>query len=319
MGAVQYFLAVILSVQLVFSFPTQTIRSYKEGERKCNECPAGEFQKSCTECTPCPPGRYTDVWNREHNCHRCFRDCSPENHMKVVQNCTSKTPLICACETGYRCIGKEEHYCKKCEKEVDTTASADGLQTSSAQTKPCSAPWCGPSASPTTSDPKPVKAELAAILVSVVFIVCLVLMILFCINQPREETCFRQIIAKMCNEEGVNATHKAKESSHHIPRNFSAKQQTTPLSAANLVHVHNPSTVIFSFLTGLNGSTAPGRKRAETASIAEEDERDCPVFHPMPSPSVHLSEEEGRGETEDIFFPSQEQGKDYHMSKEEVL
>ncbi|MEQ2266584.1 hypothetical protein XENORESO_011275 [Xenotaenia resolanae] len=180
---------------------------------------------------------------------------------------------------------------------------------------------------PTTSYPKPAHTGtgLAAILGPVVFIGCVALMILFCIYQPREETCFRQIIAKLCNEAGPKATRKAKESTHQFPRDsFSAKQQTAPLSAANLgpVHVHNPGTVIFSLLsqfTGQVGPTVQCGKRAERVSNEEEDERDCPVFHPMPSPSIHLSKEERSSETGDVFFPSQEQGKDYHVSKEEVL
>lgn len=88
------------------------------------------------------------------------------------------------------------------------------------------------------------------------------------------------------------------------------------------VQVHNPGTVIFSLLSHFTGPVGPtdlNGKRAERASHEEEDERDCPVFHPTPSPSIHLSKEEGGGETEDVFFPSQEQGKDFHMSKEEAL
>ncbi|KAM4735233.1 uncharacterized protein FYW61_005782 [Anableps anableps] len=125
--------------------------------------------------------------------------------------------------------------------------------------------------------------------------------------------------------EGQCAARKTKESTHQFPRDsFSAKQQTSSHSAANLgpVQVHNPGTVIFSLLSQFSGQVGPttlNRKRAERASNEEEDERDCPVFHPTPSPSIHLSKEERGCETEDVFFPSQEQGKDYHVSKEEAL
>lgn len=87
------------------------------------------------------------------------------------------------------------------------------------------------------------------------------------------------------------------------------------------VHVHNPGTVIFSLLsqfTGQVGPTVEGGKTAERVNHEEEDERSCPVFHPT-SPSIHLSEEERCGEVDSIFFPSQEQGKDCHISKEEEL
>lgn len=88
------------------------------------------------------------------------------------------------------------------------------------------------------------------------------------------------------------------------------------------VHVHNPGTVIFSLLsqfTGQVGPTIEGGKTVERQSSEEEDERNCPVFHPTSSPSIHLSEEERSGEIDSIFFPSQEQGKDCHVSKEEAL
>lgn len=88
------------------------------------------------------------------------------------------------------------------------------------------------------------------------------------------------------------------------------------------VHVHNPGTVIFSLLsqfTGQVGPTIECGKTAEREGSEEEDERDCPVCHPTSSPSIHLSEEERSGEIDSIFFPSQEQGKDCHVSKEEEL
>lgn len=38
---------------------------------------SGEYQKSCTECEPCPAGSYTTERNREDSCHRCYGDCRP--------------------------------------------------------------------------------------------------------------------------------------------------------------------------------------------------------------------------------------------------
>ena len=37
----------------------------------------GGYQKSCTECQPCPAGTFTTDWNCEDSCHRCFGDCRP--------------------------------------------------------------------------------------------------------------------------------------------------------------------------------------------------------------------------------------------------
>ncbi|XP_032414448.1 uncharacterized protein LOC116717293 [Xiphophorus hellerii] len=325
MGTVQYFMAVLLSAQLALNSPTRLKRM--ADNKKCIECPAGEFQKSCYECKPCPDGYYTERSNQEPSCHPCFRDCLPKYHLKEVQSCTRTTPLKCECESGFRCIDVDpKGNCKQCEKNKPPPAVTVGKdrQTTSPQDKPCSSSRCGPPA-PAPTNPKPghTSAELAAILGPVVFIGCMALVIMFCIYQPRDETCFRQIIAKLCNEEGQNGSRKAKESTHQFPRD-TAKQQTSPLSDASLgpVQVHNPGTVIFSLLSHFTGPVGPtdlNGKRAERASHEEEDERDCPVFHPTPSPSIHLSKEEGGGETEDVFFPSQEQGKDFHVSKEEAL
>ncbi|XP_014848525.1 PREDICTED: uncharacterized protein LOC106921373 [Poecilia mexicana] len=325
MGTVQYFMAVLLSAQLVLNSPMRLKRN-ADG-RKCIECPAGEFLDTCNKCKPCLYGSYTERPNQENSCHPCFRDCLPSYHLKEAQSCTSTTPLKCECEPGFKCTGREpKGNCNQCEKDNPPPAVTVGKprQPTSPQDKPCSSSRCGPPATaPTNPRPGYTSAELAAILGPVVFIGCMALMIMFCIYQPRDETCFRQIIAKLCNEEGQSGSRKAKESTHQFPGD-SVKQQTSPLSDASLgpVQVHNPGTVIFSLLSHFTGPVGPTElngKRAERASHEEEDERDCPVFHPTPSPSIHLSKEEGGGETEDVFFPSQEQGKDFHVSKEEAL
>lgn len=103
---------------------------------------------------------------------------------------------------------------------------------------------------------------------------------------------------------------------------FSVQSLLFPLLSVGPVHVHNPGTVIFSLLsqfTGQVGPTINGGKTAMRGSDEDEDERDCAVFHPTSSPTVHISEEERSHETDSIFFPSQEQGKDCCVSKEEVL
>lgn len=85
------------------------------------------------------------------------------------------------------------------------------------------------------------------------------------------------------------------------------------------VHVHNPGTVIFSLLSQFTGQTLTTEGRNTTERGSEEDESDCPEFPSTSSPSIHFSEEERSRETDSLFFPSQEQGKDCHVSKEEVL
>lgn len=85
------------------------------------------------------------------------------------------------------------------------------------------------------------------------------------------------------------------------------------------VHVHNPGTIIFSLLSHFTGQVGPTIEGGSKAETETGDERGCPVFQPAPSPSIHVSEEERSQENDSIFFPFQEQGKDFHVSKEEVL
>ncbi|XP_022612376.1 tumor necrosis factor receptor superfamily member 5-like isoform X1 [Seriola dumerili] len=343
MGLVQYLVIVLmLYAQVVLTSPLAE-RSTLVTDKKCKMCSAGEFQKSCTECEPCPAGSFTNDRNSEDSCHRCFGDCRSDYHLKVVENCTSTSDLKCVCEAGFKCNDKVRYStvgnCRSCVKIPETprnvaTAPTPGndKQTPSSvssghtitSAKPCQFSECQQSVPPTPSADA-MSSQLAAILGPLAIMGCLALVILFCVCHQGDETCFKQAIAKICNEGKQDASHKSKESSHQFPRDsFCAKQQPPSLSAANLgsVHVHNPGTVIFSLLsqfTGQVGATIEGGKAAETVGSEEEDERDCPVCHPTSSPSIHLSEEERSGEIDSIFFPSQEQGKDCHMSKEEEL
>ncbi|TMS10541.1 Tumor necrosis factor receptor superfamily member 5 [Larimichthys crocea] len=348
MGLVQCFVIVLmLSTQLGLTIPVTELPMYytERSGAKCRMCPAGEYQKSCTECAPCAAGSYTTELNRERDCHFCYRDCKPGLHLKVAQSCTSKSDMTCVCEDGYRCkeMFSNSKNCKFCEKIQETTTEAAAIvlvkykHTPSASSghsrtsaKACTFPKCGLQSDqmarnytkPETD--KQTNSHLAAILCPVVAVGCVALVILFFVRRPRDESCFKQVLL-VCNEGGRDASHKSKESTHQFPRDsFSAKQQPSSLSAANLgpVHVHNPGTVIFSLLsqfTGQVGPTIECGKTAEKECSEEEDERDCPVFHPTSSPSIPLSEEERSGEIDSIFFPSQEQGKDCHMSKEEAL
>ncbi|XP_003450685.1 uncharacterized protein si:dkey-260g12.1 [Oreochromis niloticus] len=342
MGLVQYSLALLmLSTQLVLSLPT-TKKTYTVGGRECDYCPAGMYSIACTTCEYCPAGTYTTDWNYEDECHHCFGDCNPKFHLKVVQNCTSTSDMKCDCEDGFTCTRwtRERKNCMACKKMPDPTStkvaateisdrdkhmpSSVSSGHSSTSPRPCHSPGCHPTKEPIPT-PGHANRHLAAIFIPVCVLATLALLTLFCVCRPRDETYIRQTIAKLWNEEGRGASHKSKEPTHQFPRDsFSTKQQPSTPSAANLgpVHVHNPGTVIFSLLSQFTGQVGPMTecgKTAERARREEEDERNCPVFHPASSPSIHLSEEERSGEDDTIFFPSQEQGKDSHMSKEEIL
>ncbi|XP_023119551.2 tumor necrosis factor receptor superfamily member 5 isoform X2 [Amphiprion ocellaris] len=324
MALMKHFVAVLmLSAHLVLTSPIQ--RTYRIRGKECLLCPAGEYQKSsCTECEVCPPGSYTTDWNREESCHPCYRDCSPEFHLKVVQNCSRTSDLKCSCESGFRCtqMSPLTENCRVCEKIQDTTTtavkSARDEQTSSSASVPtisCSSPSCRPQ----SADSRDYSNKLlAAVLCPVVVVSCVAVVILFCFRRPGDETCFRQTVAKLCNEEGQNASHKSKESTRPFSRD-SCKQQSSSVSAhLGSVHVHNPGTVIFSLLSHLSGQVGPTADggKTERPSGGEEPDGGRPEFHPS---SPHISEEERSHEADSIFFPSQEQGKDFHVSKEEAL
>ncbi|KAM8870386.1 uncharacterized protein AB9W97_017243 isoform 2-T2 [Spinachia spinachia] len=348
MGLLQSFVVVVLSAVLALSFPlvTDGTQFCTSGDKKCEMCPAGSYQKSCTECEPCSTGFYTSELNCESSCLPCYADCKTDVHLKVVQNCTGRTNVKCVCEDGFTCTDMVPYSenCRYCAKnqattttEVAAVAPAKDKHTpssgnSSTSQKPCQPPKSGPQSVPAARNathPKGAEEktndELVAILCPLVAVGCASLGILLFVCHTGDDTCLKRVVIQLCNLGRTDASHKSSDSTHHIPRDsFSAKQQPPFLSAANLgpVHVHNPGTVIFSLLsqfTGQVGPTAECVKKAERVNSEEEDERYCPVFHPTCSPSPHLSKEEGRGETESVFFPSQEQGKDFHMSKEEEL
>ncbi|XP_037309321.1 uncharacterized protein si:dkey-260g12.1 isoform X1 [Pungitius pungitius] len=348
MGLLQSFVIVVLSAELVLTSP---LMDGNHGDNKCKLCPAGSYRKSSTECESCPTGSYTTDLNCESTCLPCYMDCKTDVHMKVIQNCTRTTNVKCVCEHGFKCIVfvPYSENCRTCAKiptaktEVAAVASGKDKHTPSSASpgnsntshKPCQSPKCShqsvpPAGNATQPEGGDVETndELAAILCPLVAVGCASLGVLLFVCRTGDETCFKRAVIKVCNLGRTDASHKSNDSTHHIPRDsFSAKQQPPFLPAANLgpVHVHNPGTVIFSLLsqfTGQVGPTVECVKKAEGVTGEEEeedDERYCPVFHPTSSPSPHLPEEERRGETERVFFPSQEQGKDFHMSKEEEL
>ncbi|TWW79050.1 hypothetical protein D4764_10G0000800 [Takifugu flavidus] len=296
MGLVQCFL-ILCSTLMALSFPPREVTQYHIiNRRSCKMCSAGEYQKTCTECAPCPAGSFTTRQNREDRCSSCSRDCRPNFHLKVIQNCTDKSDVKCVCEEGYMCTQEVPFSanCRYCERipETDTVDKMNGLL------------------------PSTVTFLFAGAFVALV--------VLGYIGRLQIQSCFKRAVAvlMLCNKGGRKAPHKSKESTHHVPRDsFSAQQQPLPLPAANLgpVHVHNPGTIIFSLLSQFTGQVGPTIEDRSTAERETGDERDCPVFQPAPSPSIHISEEERSRESDSIFFPFQEQGKDCHISKEEVL
>uniref|UniRef100_A0A0S7EIU6 PPUP9740 n=1 Tax=Poeciliopsis prolifica TaxID=188132 RepID=A0A0S7EIU6_9TELE len=154
-------------MKIFFLFVLNNQRLKRMADNNRIVCSAGKFLNyHDNKCEHCPEGFYTERSNQEPSCHSCFRDCIPKYHLKEVQSCTSKTPLKCECESGYRCIDMDpKGNCKQCEENEPPPATVGkDRQTTSPQDKPCSSSRCR-SPAPTPANPKAghTSAELAAI------------------------------------------------------------------------------------------------------------------------------------------------------------
>ncbi|XP_077431376.1 uncharacterized protein LOC144057542 isoform X2 [Vanacampus margaritifer] len=324
---VQYLVSALLAfAQLLLTFPlTERSRLPVQHGVECQMCPAGRFQKSCGQCEPCPAGSYTDDWNREDSCHRCYGDCRPEFNQRVLENCSGTSNLKCTCQDGFRCaaVAAYTDNCKNCVATTTVTSTRTETTTASAHedeqtafssssedisnfARLCSFPHLFtegvmfPSTAP----------QLAAVVFPMVAVVTVALLVLFCICRSREETCLKRAVMKLRNKGAPNAAGKERESTHHVP-----------IDPRGAVHVHNAGTVIISWLSQFTGQVGPvteARRAAEEDEEEEEEAEDSDRMSPPPvlTPGVPLSEEERSGEP--VFFPSQEEGKDWHVSKEEA-
>ncbi|XP_016087665.1 uncharacterized protein [Sinocyclocheilus grahami] len=126
-------------------------------------------------------------------------------------------------------------------------------------------------------------------------------------SQPNEQAHAQEMLSH-----GSTPTNHNTDCSFHQP--ISSEQAVPPAGNLGPLHIYGPQTVFVSLLNqfGWDG----GEKKAQ--ELQEESLNNTNVSYPQ-SPPVHLSEEERSRENDFIFFPSQEQGKECHISKEEVL
>ncbi|XP_077382169.1 uncharacterized protein LOC144021850 isoform X2 [Festucalex cinctus] len=326
---VQYFMSVLLaSAQMLLTFPL-TERKHLPIQHgiECQMCPAGQFQKSCGRCESCPAGSYTADWNREDSCHRCYGDCRPEFNQRVLENCSSTSNLKCTCQDGFRCTAVVAYTdnCKNCvatttvtsttttktttaQNEDEQTTFSSSSEDNSNSERLCSFPECD--LQPGNSSQRIERARLVAVVFPMVVVVTLALLVLLCICRSREETCLKRAVMKLRNKGAPNGAGKEQEPTHRFP-----------IDTCGAVHVHNAGTVIVSWLSQFTGQVGPvteARRATEDEDDDEEETEDADRISPSPviTPGVPLSEEERSGEP--VFFPSQEEGKDCHVSKEEA-
>ncbi|XP_054637892.1 tumor necrosis factor receptor superfamily member 5 isoform X2 [Dunckerocampus dactyliophorus] len=329
---VQYLVSVLFSsAQLLLTIPLpEKDYFYIQQDKACKMCPPGEFQKSCEQCEPCPAWSYTTNWNAEDSCHRCYGDCRPEFNQKVIENCTSRSNLKCACQAGFRCteVAPYSQNCRNCVKIRDaailaattttTTVAAvtsdEDKQTPSSADSSISARLCFPECDARHGNNAHINKErntiqLVAIVCPVVVLVTVSLAILFCICRPEDETCLKRAVVKLHNKGGGDAA--GQETEEHFP-----------IEPSGAVHVHNAGTVIFSWLSHFTGQVGPVMEARRVAGKEEDEEDQAPptlYTQPVSSPSLPLSEEERSSKVAEVFFPSQEEGKEWHVSKEEVF
>nr|XP_057909625.1 uncharacterized protein si:dkey-260g12.1 [Doryrhamphus excisus] len=328
---VQYLVGVLLSsAQLLLTLPLNEKDSYIQ-QKVCKMCPPGEFQKTCEQCEPCPAWSYTTVWNHKDSCHRCYGDCRPEFNQKVIANCTSRSNLKCACQAGFHCIDVVPYTenCRNCVKRRDVTILATTtVAVTSDEDKQ--------TPSPSSSGDGSISARLffpeydaqhgynthvdraerntihlAAIMCPAAILVAVSVAILFCICRPQDKTCLKRAVVKLHNKGGADVA--GKDAEEHFP-----------IDPSGAVHVHNAGTVIFSWLSHFTGQVGPVMEARRAADKDEDEEdQDPPIFYtnPVSSANVPLSEEEEEMSSKVVttLFPSQEEGKEWHVSKEEVF
>ncbi|XP_046893206.1 tumor necrosis factor receptor superfamily member 5 isoform X2 [Hypomesus transpacificus] len=318
--------AQILSAHQGASVPLDGGGYCMDGEERCKRCPAGQYQSSCTECSPCAEGTFTKDWNCESSCFPCFRDCRAVSNMWEEQKCSRTADVRCRCQRGYVCTNGDSGDCRECDKSPEPEPTSRGVVSDGITSPlPCNLPNCKSGVSTpvdnATHDSPHVRPEnsntLLAVLCPAVTIGILALLLLFCIRRQGDEACFKHVL-QLCNE-GV------KDGSHNkAPGQQQTKEPVGllphPLTAANLgpVHVHSAGTVIFSLLNQFTGQgEVAGVERKEERNDRNEEEGRSFQNHAASSPDVHFSQQEVDGETGAVFVPSQEQGKDCHVSKEE--
>ncbi|XP_042596680.1 tumor necrosis factor receptor superfamily member 10B-like [Cyprinus carpio] len=289
------------------------------------------YHKSHGMCVQCKEGFYTSEKNREETCLRCFQNCIPEFNMEVEKDCTSTSNLVCRCREGYVCLtDPHTRLCDSCVPVSTTIPSSTSPDVPSSTTS-------------TTSSTKIKLGDSSLVMwilcgLSFLILSVIILMLFLRLCRKKEKECFKHFV-RQCSlgnmevdsetapptsqpdekphaqdmlSQGSTPTNHSTDCSFHQP--ISSEQTVPPAGNLGPLHIYGPKTVFVSLLNqfGLDG----GEKKAH--KLQEESLNNINVPYPQ-SPPVHLSEEERSRENDFIFFPSQEQGKECHISKEEVL
>ncbi|KAG7469342.1 hypothetical protein MATL_G00127890 [Megalops atlanticus] len=334
----------MLMGHMISASPTEPTKKVYRDEmgRECKLCPPGYYQSDCDSCSPCPSDSYTNDWNREDTCFDCYRDCRDEFNLQVVQECNSKSDLKCSCKDGFTCAEFEEtsSHCMYCV--LNTPSTSPPVIKSHTETSYTSVVILNVSSGnfdTRTKHAPQISAENHHTNTGVVMTVVAVTVIYLILKHGRE-ACLKRFV-KQCSHDrhkGENDTtaHKTREAGQLFPKethwiadpltnpkldchiDLPISTDQPPKATGNLgpFHIYSAGTVFVSLLNQVTNSERE-REGEKTAQSQEREGHNSPPA--PPSPPVPLSEEERNGEEDSIFFPSQEQGKESHLSKEEVM
>ncbi|XP_056090881.1 tumor necrosis factor receptor superfamily member 5 [Rhinichthys klamathensis goyatoka] len=345
---------VMLTGHLIYGLPMDgKVRRPRALSEDCSSlCPAGEYQSNC-QCLPCSSGFFTSEMNRENSCHRCYQSCDADFYMEVVKECTKTSDVVCRCQKGYVCTTIDQYTgrCRECVPVTTpslsyTSSDAPPSTTSSTASSTTSSTTSSTASSTTSSTTSSSSAQSLLVDYNLVWIFGLILVVVTVIIltlffrhcRKKEKECFKHFV-RQCSLGNIEVdsetkpspsqpdeqphpqgmlSHASKPTNHSTDCSFhqpvSSEQAVPPAGNLGPLHIYGPHTVFVSLLNqfGWDG----GEKKAH--ELQEESLNDSNASYPR-SPPVHLSEEERSRENDFIFFPSQEQGKECHISKEEVL
>lgn len=250
--------------------------------------------------------------------------------MQVKENCSKVSDVVCACMDGYVC-SRNDTYTNQCT-HCSPIPTSQSTTTSTTEHNP--------EPVPTNGDRLTAHGMEVWILVVVLSITVFVFITMHLCRQRKK--CLKNLV-KRCshaNQKGDVATTASpvsklirqaqaeKVDSHPptptscipdipyipIPQPASTEQLVPPPGNLGPLHIYGAGTV---FVSLLNQFGQNGREKEEEhlqQGGLNESQLLCPSSPPLP-----LSTEENSKDNGYICFPSQEQGKECRMSKEEGL
>ncbi|XP_062848400.1 uncharacterized protein si:dkey-260g12.1 [Trichomycterus rosablanca] len=246
----------------------------------------GTYLKSCCDCSACPEDTFTDKANREKSCHPCFKDCNAALNLQVVKSCSNTSDVQCECMAGFVCSKREHNRCVKCQRQPQTSATPTPTPT--------------PTETPSSHQSGWVKQ-------------CSVM------NQKEGTSTGPSEIHEPISHlpwDKVQPAPTSTSPSSGCTTNQPVQTEQAQQATGNLgpLHIYGAGTVFVSLMNqfGLNGDEKDEEEPRE--KHLNQTELHSPTWSTCP-----LSTEERNRDSGYISFPSQEQGKECHISKEEGL